>query len=184
MIKVNYKNENDVVLFTKHINENVKVADIIKNQTENLWVSIYIKEINLLDEIELMDIGDSKIRITYSYSIDELIPSNENEIQEIVESLEDDLNRNAEVISKIFNGKNLSINWGGPDEPEVDSELKLDYYIDNTCSFVLLTMNITPNDLTDDFKVKELVSNAKKIEVMLQESIDLFMFLIDFSMNL
>lgn len=172
MIKVNYKNENDIVLFTKHINENVKVADIIKNQTENLWVSMNIREIDLLDEIDLMDIGDSKIRITYSFSIDELIPINEKQFQDIAEMLEVSLNNNAETISNIFNKNEISIIWGGPEVLDVNSELKLYYYNDNTYSFILLSMDITPGDLTDNFKVNELVSNANQTSVVLQQIVD------------
>jgi len=172
MIKVNYKNENDIVLFTKHINDNVKVADIVKDQTENLWVSINIQEIDLLDEIDLMDIGDSKIRITYSFSIDELIPSNERQFDYIAEMLDVCLNNYAETISNIFNKNEISILWGGPGVPDVNSELKLDYYIDNNCSFVLLSMNITPSDLTDNFRVNELVSNANQSSELLQQVID------------
>lgn len=171
MIKINYKNENDTVLFTKHITGDVKVTDIIKDQTENLWVSMNIREIDLLDEIELMDIGDSNIRILYSFSIDELIPSSENSFSDVAEILELNLNDNAEVICNIFNKKELSIIWGGPDAPESQSELKLDYYIDNNSSFVLLSMVVTPNDLTDNFKVRDLVSNADKISAVLKQII-------------
>jgi len=172
MIEINYKNENDFVLFTKHITGDVKVTDIIKNQTENLWVSINIRENDLLDEIELMDIGEGKIRLLYSFSIDELIPSSEKQFQDVAEILRLNLNDNAEVICNIFNKKELFIVWGGPDAPEFKSELKLEYYIDNKISFVLLSMVITQNDLTDNFKVTDLVSNADKISVILQQIID------------
>jgi hypothetical protein len=171
MIQLNYKNENDIVLFTKHVTGDVKVTDIIKDQTENLWVSMNIREIDLLDNIEFMDIGDSKIRILYSFSIDELIPSSENSFSNFEEILELNLNNNAEVICNILNKKEISIIWGGPDAPETQSELKLDYYIDNEYSFVLLSMDVTPNELTDDFKVRDLVSNADKISEVLKQII-------------
>jgi hypothetical protein len=130
-----------------------------------------IREIDLLDNIEFMDIGDSKIRILYSFSIDELIPSSENSFSNFEEILELNLNNNAEVICNILNKKEISIIWGGPDAPETQSELKLDYYIDNEYSFVLLSMDVTPNELTDDFKVRDLVSNADKISEVLKQII-------------
>jgi len=172
MIKINYKNENDIVLFIKHVTGDVKVSDIIKSPNEHLWISMNIREIDLLNEIELMDIGDSKIRILYSFSIDELIPSSENSFSNFAEILELNLNDNAELICNILNKKEISIIWGGPDAPETQSELKLDYYIDNECSFVLLSMDVTPNELTDDFKVRDLVSNADKISEVLKQIIN------------
>lgn len=141
LVKVYYKDENDVTLLHKKMVLTTSLQEVIKYNPlgpDNISIEIFFMNVKHLRDIDLISLEKDKIRLLIDMHVDELVPKGKlkKTWQKMAVKLEEEIWKHDEEILSLLEADELAVTWGGPDVKVVKAKAGILYYVDNHFSFV------------------------------------------------
>jgi len=180
---VTFKDENDNTLYKKIAPLDKTLYEIaqLNPDPKTLWCEIEFEpQVDHFEHFDLLDIEDKlldgAVRLTYNFNLDPLLKySTEEELDKVATLVEKEIWLRDKNIMNIIGANDFAVSWGGPDVEKKQSDTDVVYYIDGTCSFLFIPINILkPNNSepTMASSMEQLHSNAQKMSVVINEIIE------------
>jgi hypothetical protein len=180
LVPIFYKDDNDQVITEKTFPLEANLGQIVELQKDTQWVEIPFDDIELLVRLEVFKYrDDDEVYINYVFDIDALInhavtdpDEAERAWQETAESLEEELWEREQRIRTLFGCEELLILWGGPsDTPQPKGELDVNFYIDDSWSFLTVTRRWTVAGFDRSLTLDTLRTRAEVLDGLVKEVI-------------
>ena len=150
---VTFKDADDNPLYKKIASPDKTLYEIalLNPDPETLWLEIEFEpQIDHFEHFDLLDtedkLLDGALRLTYNLNLDPLLKyQTEDELDMVAILIEREIWLRDKNIMTIIGANDFAVSWGGPDVEKIKSDTDVVYYIDGTCSFLFIPININPS---------------------------------------